>query len=326
MVDIMNFILKFVDKSYLSSERMVNTAPLLNVEEIRNLSRRAQRLLPLLQQKGLSKETGHRLLGEAQSFFKGMGLDYEESRAYQFGDEVRLVDWRLTARSGEPHIKVYREDSRPGAFLLVDKRSAMRFGTRRRLKAAQAARVAAFLAFAMRLLNTPVAGVSVESKPQWISQSNDEAGVLDFIHKIISPCSPVSSSNDEPPFSAVLKSMLAVLTRGSRVYLVSDFKDLDEQNRALLMHLAAEHCVSAIHIFDSVETQLPSAGQLRIYGTSELRSAVVNTSDPDVRQEYEVHSSKHFSSRQKLLSALNIPYIRIATDSDKLEDLSDLIA
>ena len=110
-------------------------APLLDSKTIADLR---QRSLGVIDHKTKNTSVLHREHGEYVSPRRGYGLDYEESRVYQPGDDLRFMNWRLTARSGEPHIKVFREERRPSAFILLDRRNGMRFGTRLRLKVTQA--------------------------------------------------------------------------------------------------------------------------------------------------------------------------------------------
>lgn len=291
-------------------------APLLDSASILDISQRAQKYFG----KGVPpRVVAQRLSGEATSIFRGRGLDYEESRIYQPGDDLRLMDWRLMARSSLPHIKVFHEEHRPAVFLLVDRRAAMRFGTQVRLKTAQAARVAALLAFAYRWLNTPVAGLCLQADPQWLSQSNDVEGIFYFINAIAKPCPPVTPDITEPYLSTTLKSLQTQLNRGSIIYLLSDFIDLEEQHRPLLMHLAAEFDVKAIHIVDPGEERLPNAGRLKLFGFGNATAFAIDTSNPFIRAEYQEAAKRHLDSREKLFKALNIPYMRMATNSDDIE-------
>ena len=291
--------------------------PLLDSAAIQELSLRAQQQLTSKALNCLNQDLDQQLLGDWQSVYKGTGLDYEESRAYQFGDELRAMDWRLTARSGEPHIKVFREDRRPGIFILVDRRSTMRFGTRRRLKVTQGVRVATLLAFAAQLLTMPLAGVVLQATPFWCSQSKDEAGMFNFINTIVTPCPP--DPHQRPELSEALNAMLALLERGSIIYLVSDFWDLQEHSRSLLMRLAAEHAVNAVHIFDPAEMHLPRAGQLQLAEITGRQPAGIDTDDVNLREEFEHTAAKHFDFRQQLFSSLNIPYLRVSTELDDIE-------
>jgi len=311
-------------RKILPSMEDATQVPLLNSAAIHELSLRARQHLHLIPQTRFATKTDQRLSGDVRSVYKGAGLDYEESRVYQFGDEMRLMDWRLSARSGEPHIKVFREERRPGVFMVVDRRATMRFGTRARLKATQAARVAALLAFAFRQLHTPLAGLLVQSSPLWVSQCNDDAGVFDFINHIAKPCPPVADLEKEPCLSEILKAMLEIVNPGSIVYLISDFRDLEDQSRALLLYLATVHHVHAIHIVDPAEIRLPDAGQLQMLSTDGSQAVLIDTADASTRDEFSNIAAQYFSARERILTGLNIPYMRVMSDCEDIESVLGL--
>jgi uncharacterized protein (DUF58 family) len=133
-------------------------------------------------------EVEHRTLGDARSVYRGYGMDYDESRPYFPGDELRFMNWRVTARTGEPHMKVFREERKPTVFIVVDRRQNMCFGTRRRLKVSQAVRAAAVTAFDARLNNAPVAGLLLESiHNDVLSQGSSVVLISDF-HDLDDDC------------------------------------------------------------------------------------------------------------------------------------------
>ena len=117
--------------SGMQSYNKLASYPLLDTQTILGLKEQIQ-----IHQNNSSnhKEIQHPMTGDSRSIFRGGGLDFEESRMYQAGDDLRYMNWRLTARSGEPYMKVFREERQPGIFIVVDRRPSMRFGTKKRLK------------------------------------------------------------------------------------------------------------------------------------------------------------------------------------------------
>jgi|GEM_PF-792041 len=279
-------------------------------------------------------EVEHRTLGDARSVYRGYGMDYDESRPYFPGDELRFMNWRVTARTGEPHMKVFREERKPGVFIVVDRRQDMRFGTRCRLKVTQAVRAAAVMAFDARLRNAPVAGVLLESaqksKLSWIAESFDEAGVFNFIHAANKPCPPpvsaqltpqVSDINEES-LSHVIKLLTPMLAQGSSVILISDFHDLDDSCRSSLLELSMTHHLQAIHIIDPVEVELPECGNLLVPSQKKSRPLIgIDSSNNNSSSQYHKLASTFMESKQQLFRSLAIPCQIVMTDDDRIEQI-----
>ncbi len=300
--------------------------PLLSRNEILKLRQQVE------QQSGSAEyrhEVEHRTLGDARSVYRGYGMDYDESRPYFPGDELRFMNWRVTARTGEPHMKVFREERKPGVFILVDRRRDMRFGTRSRLKVTQAVRAAAVMAFDARLRNAPVAGVLLESaqksKLSWIAESFDEAGVFNFIHAANKACPPPASAQTVPPsdsrseesLSHVIKLLTPMLAQGSSVKLISDFHDLDDNCRSSLLELSMMHHLQAIHIIDPVEVELPGCGNLLV--RSQNQSLIgIDSSNKQSSSQYRKVASNFLESKQQLFRSLAISCQSVMTDDDRI--------
>lgn len=298
----------------------ITDAPLLDASEILDLLARLQgRKTP---QPG-PDDVAHRQLGDARSAYRGQGLDFEESRAYQPGDDIRHMNWRLSARSGELQMKVFREERRPGVFILLDRRAAMRFGTRRRLKATQAARAAAIAAFAASRRNASVAGVVLQENPRWLEAAMGEAAAFELIRQAAAPCPPLDPATPEPGLGETLRQVQEQLIPGSTVYLISDFIDLSERHRPALLQLAAGNEVHAILVHDPAERHLPNAGRLRFLGP-EGSDRELDTADDDLRRAYHAAAEAHFAQREGLLRGLGIGHYPLASDEDAVEEMIPL--
>lgn len=301
-------------------------APLLSRNEILKLRQQIEHRSKSFEYK---HEVEHRTLGDARSVYRGYGMDYDESRPYYAGDELRFMNWRVTARTGEPHMKVFREDRKPGVFIVVDRRQDMRFGTRVRLKVTQAVRAASSIAFDARLRNAPVSGVLLESaqtnKLTWIAETFDEAGVFNFIHTANKPCPPPDSNHsssladryNEQSLSHVIKILAPMLTRGSSVILISDFHDLDDSSRSSLLELSMTHHLQAVHIVDPVELSLADCGNLLVQ-SDQHTTIGINSSDKTTRSEYKRMASRFLTSKQQLFSSLAIPCTTIKTNDENI--------
>ena len=289
--------------------------PLLDSTAIADLRKRA---LGMVDYQAKNKAVLHREHGEHLSPRRGYGLDFEESRVYQPGDEVRFMNWRLTARTGEAHVKVFREERRPSAFIVVDRRNRMRFGTRVRLKVAQALRIAVLLAFCQHYCGRSLSGLVVEDELHWLAAGVDEQSVLGMIDDMNQPCPPPSQAH-QPDFASVLRAIHSCLTRGTQLFVISDFIDTTEDCRALLAQLAFEHEVNAIHIVDPAEHLLPKSGKLRLAEMAEHQARTVDTSNPQIAEHYQQAAQQLMSDRESLLRGLGIGYVRLSTTVNEIE-------
>lgn len=296
-------------------------APLLSPAEILALLARLQGRKPATSQRD---EVAHRQLGDARSVFRGQGMDLEESRTYQPGDDTRHMNWRLSARSGELQMKVFREERRPGVFILVDRRAAMRFGTRRRLKVTQAARAAAIAAFAASQCSAAVTGVMLQKNPRWLDAATGEQAAFELIRHAAAPCPPLAPATDEPGLGAILRRLQEQLIPGSTLYLISDFIDLAEQDRPALLHLASTNRVHAIYIHDPAERDLPNAGKLHFIAGADRPDIDLDTADSAVRHTYHAAAETHADRREDLLRGLGISCLRLSTTEDAVEALIPL--
>jgi uncharacterized protein (DUF58 family) len=291
--------------------------PLLGSDAVAELKERA---LGIIDYQTKNKAVLHRQHGEHLSPRRGFGLDYEESRVYQPGDEVRFMNWRLTARTGEPHVKVFLEERQPSAFIMLDRRPSMRFGTRVRLKVTQALRAAILFAFYNHYAGRSMSGLVVEDELLWLASRADEQSILGMINSMNSACPPLSDSHNQCDFESVLRSIQSTLTRGTQVYLISDFIDAGKNCNALLAQLASEHELCAIHIVDPAELQLPKAGRLQLatFATAQARS--VDTTNPQIAAQYQRAAQQHLDERESLFHALGINYVRMSTTIDHIEN------
>ncbi|MEY8193855.1 MAG: DUF58 domain-containing protein [Cycloclasticus sp.] len=236
--------------------------------------------------------------GEYLSRFKGRGMEFDETRIYQPGDDIRSIDWRVTARTNITHSKVFREEKERPVFISVDARPAMRFATRGVFKSVQAAKLAALLAWAAQLNGDRVGGqVFNEYGCQELKPASGKRAVLHFFNALVKP--KPSTQIDDIPFDRVLLRLIQHARPGSLLYIISDFRGLNEQHEAYLAKLA-RHCeIVMIHLYDPLESQLPERGRYRFSdGTQEL---TVDSGDTSRVQAYH----QQFQQRQAYLLELS---------------------
>lgn len=298
------------------------TLPLLSEAEIRDLRNRVRTMGYAAEH---VRDVAHRPHGDSRSVYHGYGLDYEESRPYQIGDELRFMNWRLSARTGEPYMKVFREERRPGVFILVDRRGSMRFGTRRRLKVTQALRAAAVAAFQAERQNLPVGGVILDGEANWMAGDVVHADALGFLRAANHPCPPISAMPDRIRMCDIYKTLAELLVQGSRIYLLSDFIDSGEAELPNLLRLGSEHQVYALHIHDPGETVLPPLGELRFVSQDGAHALSVDTAAAFTRLNYTVALERHMRERETLFATAGIDYRVIETTDDDIENQVPLV-
>lgn len=235
------------------SARPAATAPLLSDAEVAALIARGRRLA---RGAGDRPADGGRH-GGAASRHAGGGLDFAEHRRYLPGDDVRRIDWRLTARIGQPHVRRYHEDLVPDCLILVDRRATMRFATRGRLKAAQAVRLGLLLAAYHAARQAPLTCIELDTRLQRHGPLGD-LQLPALGHGLARRCPPLA--NPGPTLTEALVQLDHLAPPGSRVVLLSDFNDADAVPSALWQRLAHRHRVQAVRIEDPAERELP-AGQ-----------------------------------------------------------------
>ncbi len=233
------------------------------------------------------------LAGGERSPFKGRGIDFEESRPYQPGDDVRLMDWRVTARTNKPHLKVFREERERPVFMVVDDRQAMHFGTQVAFKSVAAAQAAAVLGWASHDRGDRVGGIVFsESDHVELRPKGGRSGILQLLNILAKRSGQSSVSNPEPGSSATafrlaLNRILKAARPGSLIFLFSDFREWDQPSKTAFLRLGAHHEVVAMFIYDQVEQVAPPPGSYPI-------------TDGDAHGIWQTHSSQLIAAYEKV--------------------------
>jgi len=244
-------------------------------------------LRPEARRLGLSQKTVAALqAGVYRSAFRGRGIDFEEVRVYQPGDDIRTMDWRVTARTGTPHTKVYREEHERPVLFLVDQGSSMMFGTRLAFKSVVAAHAAALMAWAVLDNNDRVGGLVFRGDRHWqLRASARRTGVL-ALCKALSE-GTLDDMNDTPEGNALNKALLRLsrITRpGSLLILISDFREADEQTAQLFARMAHHNDMAALLVHDPMEAHPPEPGRYPV--TDGTRFLTLDTTPGGARDAY----------------------------------------
>ena len=295
--------------------------PLLNDDEILDLLLRVQNNK---KSRSHQYDISFRKIGDVRSIYRGHGMDYEESRLYQSGDDPRYMNWQLSARTGQHYMKVFREERQPGVFILIDRRNSMRFGTKQRLKITQAVRATAIAAFSAQENNFSIGGVILDDEIEWFKENQNKQAVFDFIHKAACPAHPVVTQieNKQPNIADVLRILNEILTSGSIVYLISDFSDLEESSQSSLLQLSSSHHVQAIQITDPAEQVLPTAGAASFKASINNKYIDIDTSSKLEQDNYKARALDYFSNKKNLFEDIAIPYQQILTTYEDIEKIT----
>jgi uncharacterized protein (DUF58 family) len=261
------------------------------------------------------------------SRFKGRGMEFDESRFYQPGDDIRSIDWRVTARTGKTHTKVFREERERPVFISVDNRKTMQFATRGVFKSVVATKLASLLAWAAEYHGDRIGGqMFSESECRELKPQNGRHAVLRFLNALVSKAdlthSIPDSSIDISPKNT-LEKILARLTQharpGSLVYVISDFRGINDSAEIHLTTLS-RHCeVVLIFIYDPLEANLPDKGRYRF--TDTMRDVVIDAID----QQRLLNYQQRFELRRQRLELLakkrGMTFIQCSTSEDPLQCL-----
>jgi uncharacterized protein (DUF58 family) len=276
----------------------------------------------------LKRKSRSHLTGAKQSTLRGRGLDFDEVRAYQAGDEIRSIDWRVTARTGAAHTKVYKEEKEKPVYVLLDLRSPMFFGSCKYFKSVSACQVAALLAWAS-LKNGDRFGSLVFSE-QAHQEQKPKAGnkaALNFINTASLFSKRLLETNNKIDETETLNSALnklrQVVRPGSLIYMVSDFHDFDEETKKSVAMLSRHNDLMAIHISDPLEQALPEATRLLFTNSEAKETAIteIHGEQKKVRLAYKNYFTNKKKKIDNALLAAGIASIYISTDDDVYQQL-----
>ncbi|MEI6126304.1 MAG: DUF58 domain-containing protein [Pseudomonadota bacterium] len=247
--------------------------------------------------------------GEYESAFRGRGMEFEEVREYAPGDDVRDIDWNVTARFGHPFVKMYREERELTIMLLIDVSSSLFFGTSTQFKQERAAEVASVLAFAATKSNDKV-GLIIFSDTieKFIPPKKGKNHVWGVIKNVLEH-QPVSKKTD---IAGALNYLNRVVRRKSVVFLVSDF--IAENYEKPLRVTSKKHDIIPISITDPRELALPRAGLVELQDAESGETLFIDTSDSTFRKGYGLLAEKKLRDRFDLFKSIGIDYIDIRTD------------
>jgi len=251
--------------------------------------------------------------GAYHSVFKGRGMEFDEVREYQHGDDIRSIDWNVTARTGFAHIKKYIEERELTVMVLVDASASMHFASAGQMKNKLAAEIAAVLAFAAIRNNDKVGLLMFTDGPElFIPPKKGKSHVLRVIREIL--CfKPRAKATNLPK---VLEFLTKVLRRKSTVFVVSDFLDSSADygpTRKAIRVANQHHDLIAITLTDPREIQLPDSALVELMDAETGKRMVIDTSNQRLRREYHEKAMAMIKDRSRLFDTIGIDHIDIST-------------
>ena len=250
------------------------------------------------------------------SVFRGAGVNFEEVREYREGDDIRYMDWKVTARINEPHLKVFREERERSVVLCVDKGPHMSFGTRGTFKSVQAARAAALIGWAASRLNDRVGGMAfgdMQAGLQHFRPSRGRRALWQLLRTLTEPATTGDASVD--CLGGALQRATRGLPTGSLVFVIADLNREARELERTLGTLIQRNSVALIPVDDPADWEIPSMGVTTFTGTGgEL--VEIDTDDPDARLVYRDTWEERREMLQAMAFRLNVTLLPVRTDEE----------
>lgn len=261
------------------------------------------------------------LAGEYLSVFKGRGVEFDEVREYQAGDDVRSIDWNVTARTGDPHIKRFIEERELSLFFMVDASASGRFGSKDTTKQQAAAELTSLLAFSAVKNNDRVSLILfTEGVELFVPPGKGRSHVMRILTELVSFEPRRRGTN----IAAALEFLGHVAKKHAVVFLVSDFQA--DGYEEPLTALARRHDVIAVVIGDEHERKLPPVGLLRIRDAETGQTRVVDTGSEGIRDSFLRSAEEHHRGLRNFLEDSDIDHIDVLAGTDYVADLHEFFS
>lgn len=254
--------------------------------------------------------------GQYKSIFKGRGMEFSEVREYQPGDDIKIIDWNVTARAGKPYVKVFDEERELTVILMVDASSSGEFGTTDRMKGEIAAEICALLALSA-IKNNDKVGLLIftDQVEKFIPPKKGKEHVLRVVRELLY-FRPVNQKTD---INCALEYVGRVINRKSIMFLVSDFYTSGYEKALKIAN--KKHDIIAVVIRDPREMSLPDVGYVVLEDAETGEEVMVDTSSLQVRNAYSMFASRDREELSRIFLSCNIDSINIDTDKSYVEPL-----
>jgi uncharacterized protein (DUF58 family) len=267
--------------------------------------------------------------GAYVSHFRGRGMEFDESRPYQPGDDPRNIDWRVTARSSEAYTKLFREERERPVLIMTDLRSNMHFATKGCFKSVNAARAAALLAWAAHHRGDRLGGlVFGDSRHRELKPRLGRQAALRYVHELVTHPDWANSADkgaldEEPPLTQAMAMLRRVAHPGSLVIIVSDFIGLSRAAKSYLTGIARHNEVLAVFLSDPLERQLPPPGRYRLVSHEE--EMAIDTYARGARSDYRHAFEERVQDLEVFCHRYGIHLMPLSTDDDPVYSLQQAL-
>ncbi len=261
----------------------------------------------------------HIFSGQYHSVFKGRGMAFSEVREYQYGDDIRNIDWNVTARFNHPYIKVFDEERELTVMLLIDVSSSNLFGTSKALKQEIITEISAVLAFSAIQNNDKVGVIFFSNKiEKFIPPKKGTSHILRIIRELID----FRATNHETDIAGALRYFTNVIKKRCTAFLLSDF--LDKGFEEAIRIANRKHDLIAVNVYDQRETEMPDAGLVRMRNAETGQRIWVDTSDGRTRQAYGAWAARQSRYLSDVFIKSGVDVVKIRTDQDYVKPLIGL--
>ena len=256
--------------------------------------------------------------GDYHSNFKGRGMTFSEVREYVPGDDVRSIDWNVTARTGKPHLKIFEEERELSVLILIDVSSSGVFGSKKNLKIDLGVEIAAMLSFSA-IKNNDKVGLALfsEKVEKYIPPKKGKKHVLRLITDIVNH--DFENSNKRTSIKTAIDFANKISKRKSVIFLISDFIDDNFWNE--LKFLNFKHDVIGLQIYDSYERNFPNLGIINIHDSETGENTWIDTTNKKIRDKFQKNSIEKLNSFSKKCKNIGFDLIQISTDDDYIKFL-----
>jgi len=263
--------------------------------------------------RGLSRQI---FAGEYHSAFKGRGMTFSEVREYQYGDDIRSIDWNVTARFNHPYVKVFEEERELTVMLLIDVSASGDFGTQVQMKRALITEIAALLSFSAIENNDKIGVILFSDRiEKFIPPQKGRKHILRIIRELLE-CKPQSQGTD---ISESLRFLTNAIKKRCTAFLISDFRD---KGYARSLQIANnKHDVAALHVYDRRETSLPAVGLLRVLDAETGGERWIDTSLSRIRENYAMKWESHLEIMKEIFSRAGVDSVSLRTGEDYVKPL-----
>ena len=260
--------------------------------------------------------------GQYHSAFKGRGMAFSEVREYQFGDDVRDIDWNVTARFHRPFVKVFEEERELTVMLMIDVSGSLDFGTRNQMKREMVTEMAATLAFSAIQNNDKIGVIFFSDRiEKYIPPKKGRKHVLYIIREVLD-FQPESKKTD---LSQAFEFLGQVMKRKCTAFVMSDFYDRKPFVKPLQV-CRSKHDLMAIHVYDPIMKNLPDVGLLRVRDSETGHEMYIDTSSKALRTAHAKFWQERSADLKQTFAKSSVDFVSVATDGDYVKSLRQMFA